>query len=60
MIKGDLDSLRSDVNSFYASQGVSIKHDSDEYSTDLMKCIAEVENMEKATDRKVSPPNHSR
>ena len=53
MIKGDLDSLRSDVSSFYASKGVSIKHDSDQYSTDLMKCISEVENIEKASGRKV-------
>ncbi|WVQ84572.1 thiamine pyrophosphokinase [Cryptococcus sp. DSM 104549] len=42
MIKGDLDSLRSDVREHYESRGVPIKHDPDEYSTDLMKCIEEV------------------
>ncbi|KAK8853328.1 thiamine pyrophosphokinase [Kwoniella newhampshirensis] len=42
MIKGDLDSLRPDVREYYESRGVPVKHDSDEYSTDLMKCIVEV------------------
>ena len=50
LIKGDLDSLRSDVNSFYASKGVSIKHDSDQNSTDLMKCIKEVEIIEEKSN----------
>ena len=54
MIKGDLDSLRSDVNTFYASKGVSIKHDSDQDSTDLMKCISEVEKIERLSDKSVS------
>ncbi|OXM77107.1 thiamine pyrophosphokinase [Cryptococcus neoformans Bt63] len=42
LIKGDLDSLRPDVQTHYASLKVPIKKDMDEYSTDLMKCIQEV------------------
>lgn len=42
LIKGDLDSLRPDVQAHYASLKVPIKKDEDEYSTDLMKCIQEV------------------
>ncbi|AGV14609.1 thiamine pyrophosphokinase, variant [Cryptococcus neoformans var. grubii H99] len=42
LIKGDLDSLRPDVQAHYASLKVPIKKDMDEYSTDLMKCIQEV------------------
>ncbi|ORX41277.1 Thiamin pyrophosphokinase [Kockovaella imperatae] len=54
MVKGDLDSLRPEVESFYASKGVTIKHDSDQYSTDLMKCMEEVENIERASGRRYS------
>ncbi|KAL7417542.1 thiamine pyrophosphokinase [Mrakia frigida] len=39
LIKGDLDSIRPEVRSFYESLGVSVVHDPDQYSTDLMKCI---------------------
>ncbi|KAJ9096821.1 hypothetical protein QFC21_005092 [Naganishia friedmannii] len=46
IIKGDLDSLRPDVQSYYASKGVQIIKDGDEYSTDLQKCIQLVEEME--------------
>ncbi|OCF31577.1 thiamine pyrophosphokinase [Kwoniella heveanensis BCC8398] len=42
MIKGDLDSIRDDVRTHYSSKGVPVVEDKDEYSTDLMKCIAEV------------------
>ncbi|KAJ9121988.1 hypothetical protein QFC24_004571 [Naganishia onofrii] len=48
IIKGDLDSLRPDVQSYYASKGVRIIKDGDEYSTDLQKCIQHVEEMEQA------------
>ncbi|KAF7316884.1 TPK-B1-binding domain-containing protein [Mycena chlorophos] len=46
LIKGDLDSLRPDVRDFYAAQDVPIVCDSDQYSTDLMKCVAAIEEME--------------
>ncbi|WVO15068.1 thiamine pyrophosphokinase [Cryptococcus depauperatus] len=42
MIKGDLDSIRADVQEYYASRAVPIKRDDDQDSTDLMKCIEEV------------------
>lgn len=53
MIKGDLDSLRSDVRAYYASKGVAIKRDPSEYATDLMKCMEEVEAIEKASGKQV-------
>ncbi|KAL8277035.1 hypothetical protein RQP46_010569 [Phenoliferia psychrophenolica] len=49
LIKGDLDSLRPSVRSFYESKGVSIIHDPDQNSTDLGKCIASLVEHEKAT-----------
>ncbi|KAL7424596.1 thiamine pyrophosphokinase [Cryptotrichosporon argae] len=52
MIKGDLDSIRPEVRAYYASRGVTVKQDRDEYMTDVQKCIAEVEAVERATDRK--------
>ncbi|CAD6589569.1 MAG: hypothetical protein TREMPRED_005436 [Tremellales sp. Tagirdzhanova-0007] len=54
MIKGDLDSLRSDVQTYYSSKGVSVKYDGDQNSTDLMKCIAELEAEENASGKKYS------
>ncbi|WVQ91115.1 thiamine pyrophosphokinase [Cryptococcus gattii] len=42
LIKGDLDSIRPDVQAHYASLNVPIKQDKDVYATDLMKCIQEV------------------
>ncbi|KAH9936066.1 thiamine pyrophosphokinase [Amylocystis lapponica] len=47
LIKGDLDSLRDDVREYYASKGVPVVHVPDEYSTDLMKCIAALSEKEK-------------
>ncbi|KAF9270774.1 thiamine pyrophosphokinase [Marasmius fiardii PR-910] len=47
LIKGDLDSLRSDVQDYYASKGVPVIRDSDQDSTDLMKCINVVEEKER-------------
>lgn len=41
-IIGDLDSIKSEVRAFYESKGVKVVQDKDEYSTDLMKCIADV------------------
>ncbi|KAH8109581.1 thiamine pyrophosphokinase [Phellopilus nigrolimitatus] len=46
LVKGDLDSLRSDVNEYYAGLGVPVVKDEDQYATDLMKCIAEVQKIE--------------
>ena len=42
------------MHSYYAKQGVSIKHDGDEYATDLMKCIEEVEAAEKSLGERYS------
>ncbi|GHJ88046.1 hypothetical protein NliqN6_4448 [Naganishia liquefaciens] len=50
VIKGDLDSLRPDVQEFYAAKGVQIIKDGDEYSTDLQKCIQHVEEMESSQE----------
>ncbi|KAG7099794.1 hypothetical protein E1B28_001606 [Marasmius oreades] len=47
LIKGDLDSLRCDIQHYYASQGVPVIKDSDQDSTDLMKCINAVEDKER-------------
>ncbi|KLO13474.1 thiamine pyrophosphokinase Thi80 [Schizopora paradoxa] len=46
LIKGDLDSIRPDVRDFYASKGVPVVHDHDQNSTDLMKCVVEVQTRE--------------
>jgi len=41
LIKGDFDSLRPDVEEFYKSfKNVKIEQDSDQNSTDLMKCVS--------------------
>ncbi|TDL25502.1 thiamine pyrophosphokinase [Rickenella mellea] len=40
LIKGDLDSIRPDVRAYYSALGIPIVHDPDQYSTDLMKCVA--------------------
>ncbi|KAG6836822.1 hypothetical protein H0H93_002668 [Arthromyces matolae] len=47
LIKGDLDSLREDVRSYYTCLGVPVIHDRDQNSTDLMKCVEGVEEEEK-------------
>lgn len=39
MICGDMDSARPEVIEYYAQKGVSICKDTDQYSTDLMKCL---------------------
>ncbi|KAH9838419.1 thiamine pyrophosphokinase [Rhodofomes roseus] len=48
LIKGDLDSLRDDVREYYASHGVPVVHDPDQYATDLMKCIRALEEKDTA------------
>ncbi|KIJ67070.1 hypothetical protein HYDPIDRAFT_85334 [Hydnomerulius pinastri MD-312] len=52
LIKGDMDSLRDDVREYYSSKGVSVVHDPDQYSTDLMKCVHALEEKEKAEGHK--------
>ncbi|OCF77448.1 thiamine pyrophosphokinase [Kwoniella mangroviensis CBS 8886] len=42
IVKGDFDSIRDDIRDYYTSRDVRVIQDKDEYSTDLMKCIAEV------------------
>lgn len=64
MIKGDLDSIRPEVKEYYKArvrikfslltgidnlQNVPVKYEGDQDSTDLMKCISEVEALEKST-----------
>ncbi|KAL4268579.1 Thiamine pyrophosphokinase [Pleurotus pulmonarius] len=49
LIKGDLDSARPEVLEYYGSKDVPVVHDRDQDSTDLMKCVAaltELENRE--------------
>ncbi|KAF9815602.1 hypothetical protein IEO21_04462 [Rhodonia placenta] len=48
LIKGDLDSLRSDVREYYTSKNITVVEDHDQYSTDLMKCISALAEREKA------------
>ncbi|XP_006459372.1 hypothetical protein AGABI2DRAFT_201549 [Agaricus bisporus var. bisporus H97] len=46
LIKGDLDSLREDVKHYYESQNIDIVRDTDQDSTDLMKCVQTLESKE--------------
>ncbi|KAJ7158807.1 thiamine pyrophosphokinase [Mycena filopes] len=46
LIKGDLDSIREDVREFYTANGVLVVEDPDQYSTDLMKCVAAIQDKE--------------
>ncbi|KAH7341473.1 thiamine pyrophosphokinase Thi80 [Rhizoctonia solani] len=45
-IKGDMDSIRPEVRSWYAERGVPVEPVEDQDSTDLMKCIAWVDQVE--------------
>ncbi|GLE00873.1 hypothetical protein PINS_up009670 [Pythium insidiosum] len=47
-IKGDLDSLRADVRSFYAARGTSIQHDADQNTNDLDKCLQLLRDLQEA------------
>ncbi|KAF8656841.1 hypothetical protein AX16_002389 [Volvariella volvacea WC 439] len=49
LIKGDLDSLRNDVRDYYTSKGVPVVQDHDQDSTDLMKCVYALEEVEHKT-----------
>ncbi|OJD32451.1 thiamine pyrophosphokinase [Diplodia corticola] len=42
IIHGDLDSLRDDVRTYYASHGVTISRDPDQYSTDFGKAVKRI------------------
>jgi len=43
LIRGDLDSLRSDVRAHYASRGCRVEHDPDQDSNDLDKCLQAIQ-----------------
>ncbi|KAJ8521126.1 hypothetical protein ONZ45_g2172 [Pleurotus djamor] len=49
LIKGDLDSARPEVVAYYSSQGVPVIQDHDQNSTDLMKCVAALTELENET-----------
>ncbi|KAF7796631.1 hypothetical protein EIP86_007813 [Pleurotus ostreatoroseus] len=53
LIKGDLDSLRADVREYYEAKGVTVVHDRDQDSSDLMKCITALSEKEKAEGSEV-------
>lgn len=46
-IKGDFDSIRPDVRSWYEAQNVVVEQDNDQNATDLMKCLDWVSAIEK-------------
>lgn len=47
LIKGDLDSIRGEVRAYYAGKEVPIVQDGDQNATDLMKCVAAIEEKER-------------
>ncbi|CUA68549.1 hypothetical protein RSOLAG22IIIB_03588 [Rhizoctonia solani] len=51
-IRGDLDSIRPEVRSWYTEKDVSVEQVEDQDSTDLMKCIAWVDEIEKTQNVK--------
>ncbi|GAA5862318.1 hypothetical protein JCM1840_004140 [Sporobolomyces johnsonii] len=50
LVLGDLDSLRADVRAYYASKGVTVEQDSDQFSTDLGKNVARLSAYEAQLD----------
>ncbi|GAA5847829.1 hypothetical protein JCM5353_000215 [Sporobolomyces roseus] len=48
LVLGDLDSLKPDVKKYYESKGVEVRHDPDEFSTDLGKNVTELTKYEKS------------
>ncbi|KAF8962763.1 thiamine pyrophosphokinase Thi80 [Flammula alnicola] len=50
LIKGDLDSIRPDVWAYYESLGVPVIRDDSQDSTDLMKCMSALEELEKSAN----------
>ncbi|POM77847.1 Thiamine pyrophosphoKinase [Phytophthora palmivora] len=56
-IKGDLDSLRTDVREFFTAKGTTVLKDPDQYANDLDKClqlIHEMQEEQNSTDDKFS------
>ncbi|GAA5946994.1 hypothetical protein JCM3765_002108 [Sporobolomyces pararoseus] len=49
LVLGDLDSLRPEVKAYYESKGVEVRHDPDEFSTDLGKNVTELSKYEQST-----------
>ncbi|KAG0013359.1 hypothetical protein BGZ82_002155, partial [Podila clonocystis] len=45
-IRGDFDSLRDNVKDYYASNGVQVEKLDEQYSTDFMKCIELVRELD--------------
>ncbi|KAG0030950.1 cAMP-dependent protein kinase subunit [Podila clonocystis] len=45
-IRGDFDSLRDNVKDYYASNGVQVEKIDEQYSTDFMKCIELVRELD--------------
>jgi thiamine pyrophosphokinase len=52
IIHGDLDSLRDDVRAYYASLGVQVSQDHDQYSTDFGKNMQKISSRSSSTSRK--------
>ncbi|KAF9649868.1 thiamine pyrophosphokinase [Thelephora ganbajun] len=50
LIKGDFDSIRDDVKEYYLSKGAAVIQDGDQCSTDLMKCVSSLSDLESQTD----------
>ena len=51
VICGDLDSIRPDVREYFATRGVKILLDADQYSTDMTKCLKYIrEEVRTSTD----------
>lgn len=49
-IRGDLDSLRIDVEQYFTKQDVKITRAASEYATDLQKCVIAIEEYEEEHD----------
>jgi thiamine pyrophosphokinase len=52
VIHGDLDSLRDDVRAYYASHGVDVSQDPDQYSTDFGKTMNKISSRSQSSARK--------
>jgi thiamine pyrophosphokinase len=53
-IVGDLDSLRDDVRSYFMDKGVIIEEQSDQYSTDFMKCLKFAQKLRESERRQAA------